>query len=438
MKVSIFSFLLFFCGFSQAQNYFVIDASAKTAAIFDQEDPKSYMSLLMQNCNYLGFFEKEGINEKDLQTLTNEQRVTLTPYIGRAGDIPLIDMDPRSETFGEELIVYDSLSGAYSYVYPAPDTMYTDLVGVSRILLKYWEGSGPLIDRVSEVVFCKKYADSYVAVLKVAGNSILSLDGFQYMEKLSSSLKESLISESPNGYWQQCKDSALVQGEKYYLDLHYFQMTSTFPIWTGYDRLPEEVSENSDADWRNYAQFDDLDPLPFDFMYGDSLYNNHEFLSVLLNDFDSVSYVQIDHGEPLIEEDPDLPDFGEFKIVLNESGEYEFLYPAPDVYFRWVEYRPSNCYAISSFVAEGSGMKMQLEKLVFTKNAGAEDHVVSVHNTNKYWQELAGDEVTRQKQWKKRYAEIQKGFTKGKKMNMINVKHLEELNMSPHFWRSFN
>ncbi|GAB5416261.1 MAG: gliding motility protein GldN [Crocinitomicaceae bacterium] len=57
-------------------------------------------------------------------TAFQEEVVRYLAEIGQPGTVPLIDEDPNSPNFGENLIVTDPVTGAQSFVYDPPDTTW--------------------------------------------------------------------------------------------------------------------------------------------------------------------------------------------------------------------------------------------------------------------------------------------------------------------------
>lgn len=430
-----FLFLIFltFALNASAQNYIVVDADKNTSQIFNYDDPQSYVSLLLWNRNYIGYLDPVYMQEVDVQKLTKNQRSELIEFIGQPGTIPLIDDDPESENFGNYLLVTLE-GGMQAFVYDAPDTMYTDLKGISRIILEYNEGDAPLVDRVTQVTFCKKYDEKYVPVLRFFDNSILKMKGFQFFSEVET---ENLVSDKKMpeaSYWQQLEDSVRRAGENYSINLDYFPYTSVFSLWTGLDHVPDSYKESNEMNDIYHNVYDDLERFTFDYWYGESLLNNYNFLEVILHDFDSVSYGLYQDDMPLIETDPDSPNFGEVMLVEDSLGDFSFVYADPEPFFKWVDFAPYKSYSIYSIVSTENGLESVLEKLIFTTKDESGEHLVLVHDPTEYWRNLVRKDLAPHKDWNEWYKAYSSALQNGKKYSRDSEKDRKAMNVSESFW----
>lgn len=81
-------------------------------------------------------------------------RTDLTYYladIGQPGTIPLIDEEPSSPTYGENLIVVDSITGLESFVYDPPDTSWL----LSEDIVQYRVKEDWFFDKERSVLDCR-------------------------------------------------------------------------------------------------------------------------------------------------------------------------------------------------------------------------------------------------------------------------------------------
>lgn len=415
-----------------AQSYLVIDSSTETSAIFDQEDPRSYMSLLLWNQDYISYFDPVYMQPADLEMLTRKQRFELLKFIGQPGTVPLIDDDPESENFGNHLIV-EMEGGIQSFVYEAPDTTYTDLKGISRIVLEYKDGDSPFIDRVTQVTFCKKYNEKYVPVLRFFDNAILKMDGFQFFSEVDTERLTGAKILREVSYWKQLEDSAKAAGDSDAINLDYFPR-SGFSGWNGFDHLPKVFRESIEMVDLYQCVCDDSKRFPFDYWYGESLRENQDFLDVIFDDFDSITYSVFQDDLPLIELDPNSPNFGEVMLVEDSLGDFSFVYPAPEPFFKWVDFVPYKSYAIHSLVSMENGVRSVLEKLIFTAKDESGEHLVLVHDPTEYWRNLLINDLSPKENWNEWYKAYNSALQRGKKYSRDSEKDRKAMNVSDSFW----
>ncbi len=438
MKNLLLAILLTISSLASSQNFLVIDSSEKTMDIFDYDDPRSFVSVLLWNYNYLSYFDKTGIQPTDLEQLTKEQRAELIPYVGPQSADPVVNNDRQSPGYGDYLIEEDPETGDLSFVYPPRDTVFVDLKGITRMVLEYEEGKEPLLGRITRVTLSKKYAREYVPVVQFEGNEILNLNGFQFFtEILPQDVTESK-SSAEKSYWRQLEDSSKINSDDYYLDLDFFPMSSLFSLWTGMEVLPQCMLAADPREEPYYALYDDPNRFPFDFWYGESLFDRYDFLEELRADFDSLEYDEYQSDVPLLDYDPDSPNFGEYLTVTDSSGIVYFLYPAPEIDFHWVHFTPSKSYAIASLSLEEKGIDIVTEKRMFTRVDATGEHLVLIHDLEDYWRNLAGKEVLDADGWKAWYNSYLKALGKGKKFDGSEATHRQKMNMSASFWKQYD
>lgn len=422
------------------QNIKIIDKSKKTAQIFDESDPHSLISLIKADYSTLSYYRKVGISEEDLATLTSEQRRGLTRFYGEQKDVPLIDQDPNSEYFGEPLIEEDSLTGDLYFVYPPPDTLYTDLNGISRIVLEYisYDPSGKSVENIFSVTFCKMYSDTYVPVLRVSGGEILRLSGFEYFAEIGEVETEMLLSEAKGSYWRQLYDSVSYATEDYYLDLNYMPGRFSMMIRNDYDSIPSVMFlyEILGGDGFHYTDGDDyVARYPFDYFYGDSVRYMKDVVGFMKQRFDPVVYTYYQSEYPLIDEDPDSPNFGNYITKEDENGDVLLLYPAPDIDFQWLGFKPRLYWGGVFNDREPFGITPDWMFLVETD--GTEQHLVGIHSLNGYWSDLVSKSIV-QYNWQTWHDDLDALVDKAKVYHTYPTKKRSKLNMSESFWRTFD
>lgn len=438
MRISILLSFLFVFGCSMSQNLLVIDKSEKTAILFDETNPKSFVSLLQWNAPYLGYFDKTGIATNDLQTLSTEQRAALIPFVGPVSELPLVDEDPNSPDFGEYLLYADPETGDVSFVYDA-DTMYVDFEGISRIVLEYRDGKQPLLERVVSVTFCKIYTTEYVPVLKVEGNSILSLHGFQFFDQIAPEVHDQHILSTPKGYWDQLRDSSYSQNKfDVTPTVDYFSGSYLVPLWYGYSAQPLEVETYDGVKELSFGRFEELPEYPFDFLYGDSLVFLENSLDLILASFDSVHYFVEEFDTPILDDDPDSPNFGDYMTYLDSNGVLSLVFPEPETYIEWVEFEPYRSYSVSTFKNTGHGLETVVDKMLFSNQDQFGEHLIAIHSLSPYWQEAFPASTLSDFDWKSWYLNYEKCLLKGKKYDAFNKRKRAKLTMSDSFWEPFD
>jgi hypothetical protein len=433
MKKLLLLAVLFTCVSASAQNFMVIDASKKTKAIFDYDNPQSYVNVLLWNYNYIPYFNNYYMNENSLSELNNKQRSELFPYVENREEYRMYDEDSESPNFGEYLIEIDPETGLESYTYYPQDTSFIDLKGITRIIIEYKEGAGPLFERVESVIFCKIYNTAYVPVLEFYGNSILNLDGFHFSNAISEDQLLELTKTDSESYWSQIRNA--VRNKKGLNTGYAIFPTEDFFLGSiEYRHAPNKVKKVDEFLDLKYSSYDDSDRYPFDFWYRESLTENYKFLDTIINDFDSVEYVLTQSDIPLIDEDWNSETFGEGLITYDSLGYWHYVYPDPEVLFGWVEFTPDGAYAVSSIVDDGSGFYVELEQLMFTKQIDGVEHIVFSQTVDVDWGNLVGKEIIHEREWESWNEEFMSTLEKGKKTDGSKLKNRAKMNMIDSFW----
>lgn len=412
-----------------AQTIKVIDKSEKTAILFDESNPRSFVNLLMQNVDVLERCEPIGIPVEDLSAT---QRKALIPLIGVPGTIPLLVEDPSSPDFGDPLIVTDPVTGMQSFVYDAPDTVFIDLKDVSRMILEFDSDKETGLEKVKSITLAKKYGDQYVPVLRCEGNVLLDPTGFRFWEQVSKEQEEWLVGDRPDSYWNQMRDTFSGVYDRYE-ELVFFPGEFALDFHTKYD-IPEPLKEVYDVP--RYLRREEIwKTLPFDAKlstpYGNWLVSELDTLSPY---FDTVIYEEYIDPVPLIDEDPNSVNFGEPLIYTSEDGLQFFVYSAPTANISWLGFSPE-MHLISSLVLEGDKVRQHPEYFLMVKVSTDGKHLVAMHQLNAFWEQFAKGSIS--SEWETWYTSFRTALNSGKKRNLQSKKHRKKLNMSEGFWDHF-
>lgn len=423
-----------------AQTIKVIDKSKKTALLFDESNPKSFVSILKKSQLILNRYGMQGMSSADLDRLTAVQRSNLTRYVGGQIDVPLLDEDPSSPSFGEPLIEMGA-DGELYFVYPSPDTVYIDLTDISRIIIDLHSvenEEGTVTEVVSNVTFCKIYAEEYVPVLSVPGDEILRLSGFTYFEELDEAQHAVLVSDQVGSYWSQLRDSVRNSEDRYFTDLIYMPQELSMFALDDFDTVPDVIRRTeffgSERVYMNDVE-DYLGQFPFDYLYGDSLYFEYyvDVLDYMQRRFDSVEYTIYQSDMPLIDADPDSPGFGDYLIYTAPDGKQSFVYDAPEIDFRWIDFSPK-LYWLGTF--NDRAFELNPNRLFFVELDGEEQHLVGIHRLNDYWSDLVVPTVL-QFDWENWYEAYQNALDSGKMYSAYDKKQRSKLGISETYWSRY-
>lgn len=438
MRYIFFILFLYASALSFGQKITVIDKSKKTAVLFDEENPHSYLSLLnfWRNTQYLGYFEFEGISNQDMGKLTPEQRSSLKKFLGEQSNVPLIDEDINSPTYGEPIIEYDEATDQYSFVYPPVDTTYTDFNGISRIVLEYGSNDGVETEIIKSVTFCKKYNGDFVPVFKTSYSSILSVNGFQYMSKVPDTGADILNdSENKMSFWNLFRDSVSRVSDVYYLDYKWLPSPPYVEWIDQYDHRPDAVEDNREADGFSliYPMDNGAPSLPFDYKLYDLVGGYSSNPEKIEHLFDTVLYEVFENDVPIIDSDPDSPNFGEYLIVTDSLGQLNLLYPPADTIIYWLEFQPIY-FVMNSLVEENGILKSVPERLLMVLSDADGVHLAGSMYLAPFWRDLVQPNLVDfdWQNWKKSF---DKAMTKGKNYNLSDPKQKSKFDMSARYWQ---
>ncbi len=407
LKVSIFIFSLVASVSATAQNAIVIDNTKDYQSIFDSNDPFSFVSLVQSNAYYLGYMEIEGMSEKVYDKLSSSEKKNVSEFIGQPGTEPLLDADPNSPRFGNALIVANPTTGQQSFVYAAPDTVYTMLNPIDRIVIELKDGEGSAWERATTVSYFKQLDGVYHSVLRVNAQDLLSFDGFSYCRPLDDKFTDELVSDAPNSMWTAMRTEALQQKEmyngskfgkwRYDLKQHYFPADAILfgffnwgdgPMKIGQWEANRDVYYASLSDEAQEAQF------PFGLNLGSGIVADTTGRANLLSTFKEVFSDHEISVKPLKDKDPYSPNFGKELVIENADGSSSFQYPAPKEVFFWIEYSPEKIYAKESFHSAGNASETSLDGIYFTINVNGQEEVISTVPCNEAIQKYFSDHKT--------------------------------------------
>ncbi len=391
LKMSLFIASFCFALSLTAQNAVVLENNPDNQSLFDIENPLSLISLVQANSRYLGYMEINGLSDDLAQSLSTDQRAEITHFVGQPGNAPLIDNDPESPNFGENLIHTDATTGQQYFVYAAPDTVKTMLTNIDRIVLTYEDGDGSVLERLETISYWKKINGAYYQVFQVSAQDLLSFDGFSRFIKMGEDLTKKLTADDPNSMWNVMRNEGLAQLKKYegenfnhytYDMKHRFlpgdAIRFGFFDWSDGPANMEKWENEREpfflrsTDEQHNAQF------PFGLDLGNGMHKDTTGKAALLAQFDAVYSDYDKPTKPLMEKDPNSPNFGNYKMVVLENGEESFVYPAPKQAIFWMDYSDVQLYIAESFHSEGALTKSSIDAIYFTKEMNGTDQVVSV------------------------------------------------------------
>lgn len=354
-----------------------IDRSAETEILFDEFNPRSLVSVLRNNLNYLGYYHPEGIGDSVLATMNGEERAQLIAYYDQFSTYLLINEDPESPGFGDPLIVFDE-NGVPSEVYSAPDTIYLDLTNIARMVVRdsvFDENSGAYRQRVE---FWKRRRGELFLAAAFDSDQVLKPEGFHKIEQANAKWRELIMkTDEPRGIWVTTRDSSLIamqECEKRHINDNYYRggvlndyMEFFSPTYfSNYNMsfAPDPaLVENAQIEERTRFQckFEDYAAmLPFSFALFDSVRTSETFEVKHL--FDSVHYLMSRINIPL----SDM--YGEDSLLINEMGEIYFVYPPPQKVYFWIDYEPMIFFG-ETLVTDSAGiLRWELTDLYFALN----------------------------------------------------------------------
>ena len=403
-KITILISSLLLSGLTIAQNAVVIDNTKENEAIFNDNNPLSFVSILQTNAYYLGYMEIDGMSLDTYQQLTKKEKENVSEFIGQPGTTPIQDEDPNSPNYGKPIIVTDPVSGQQSFVYEAPDTVRTFLDQIDRMVIEYKDGEGSIRDRATRVSYLKQIDGVYRSVFSVNAQDVLSFDGFAYFKQIDEGMTSKLFSNDSNTMWSAMRKEALKQKEmydgtkfsrwRYDLKLNHFPADAIrfgFFNWSDGPRDMNTWEEEREIYYAGLSANVEKALYPFGLNLGGGVVSDTSGRAALLSTFDGVYSAYEVSDKPMIDRDPNSPNFGNEMMVENADGSTSILYPDPKEVFFWLDYTNAKVFIKESFHQGENGNETSVDAVYFTIEVDGTDEVISVIPFNEAVQEYFDD-----------------------------------------------
>jgi hypothetical protein len=374
-----------------SQNQFTIENSAENTAVFDTDNPDSFMSFLKFNSLLIGRFDTKGMDIDSYSGLSSNDQKSISVFVSWPGRTPLTYHDPYLPNYGENIIMIDE-NGFEGYVYEAPDTIWTDFDNLSKITFEYSDGEGDIWNRIDRVKFWKNYSGKQYQVLSLTGERFLSFDGFSYTYPLEAVLNQKLTNSlDSNSLWSVSRERALANFKLVKLGntakkdkKHEMHILPSKSMALGFFNSSNGPSHLDETKWNGgFCISDGLGYLanqkPFSLNFGFDIFEDTSAREVNHNLFTEVYMRYFDNRYPLFNEDLSSPNFGEHLFRINEKGEEEKVYRDPIPEYYWLDYSGAQIFASQTFYndEEEGVAKPRLEDLFFTKDIKGKNEVIS-------------------------------------------------------------
>ena len=425
---------------SLSQSIVVIDKNKTTTPLFNDNAPLSLISVLKENLYDLGNYDLEGMSDSLLNTMSVKERSATLKFTPMYHDYVY-------DEYGEPLTVLNERTGSYEYVFIPPDTTYTSLDDIERIVLNITEGKGLKIDRIESIEFWKRYNGVLCKVLTL-NPEILKMQGLKIIRPVSEELQSLwLDKKDPNSFWNQMKVASLKAKsdfergiedleEKSFV-MEFFPYAASFPFKGYFGGVPKIVEEqvNQELNYLVVVNRDLNENLPFGFTFGKKLNNNPDYSKKLESQFKEIVSIAIESDYPLIDIDPDSPNFGNALIIVQQDGTMEFVYPEPIISYLWCEYDNILLYAVEEFIVDTNTneMKTNIVGICFTQKAeNGKPEIVSLVRIDDrflYFFEQYPEEKLNLQEWNNIFnQEIDKSYNTYDLSNPKDVKRLAKRN----------
>lgn len=376
MKSAFFTLLIvFFTQVSDAQTKVTINKNNKNAALFDDSSPNSFFGMMKSSYENLGYFDVKGMDDELVNSLSAAERSKLVASTTN-------DVYPMHDEFGSDMVYIDSITGDIEMMYSYPDTVYTSLDNIERMVLNVEDGKGPKFDRIKTVEFWKKYDGELHRVMTIS-SEIVDLKGFRYVESVEEEIQEVWLNRADSSsLWNQMKISALETFERNRVmdggnenkdfSMAFFPTIYDFVFYYFVVSSPSEIGKSpEETSYLQARNFLKMDYMPFQFSYGDGLVADSNNRLTIEGNFDSVNSHWHYYSEPLYEMDPDAYNFGEPIVIQIEEGILEYVYEDPELFYIWLDYQDIQLFAVKQFNLEenDSGMLSKIIGLVFTQKS---------------------------------------------------------------------
>lgn len=432
--------ILFLSTYSFSQTIVVIDKNKDTAPLFDDVEPLSLISMLKSGLYHLGNFDLIGMNDSLVNTLTIQEKSKILKFAQMYHDY-------EYDENGEQRTVFNQETGMYDYVFIPPDTIYASLDNIERIVLNLSGGGLSKIHYIESIEFWKKYGGKLHKVLSL-NPAILDLQGFKTIRPVAEEIQSFWLNkDDPKSLWNQMKEASLkvkrdyeagVLSEENEFLMEFFPYHSDFPFDAYIGGAPRLVEEqvNSELNYLVVLNQDFNAKLPFQFSYGDSLNFQLDYNKKLESKFEEVVSISLISDEPILDMDPDSPNYLSELIIAQPDGTMEFVFPDPIIIYLWCDYNDIELFAVEEFVFDGNTdeMRTKIVGLCFTEKSttGKPEIISYIQTDGKYssFFENYPSEKLNELEWNKIFKkEIEKNANTYQLSDPKDIKRLEKRNI---------
>lgn len=355
---------IFVSTISFSQSIVVIDKNKVTESLFDDTKPLSFISMLKSGLYNLGSFVLEGMDDALLNSLSKEEKDETLKFA------PMFQ-DYEIDENGEQLTVFNSETGMYDFVFIPPDTTYASLDNIERIVFNIGDGNLLKVSRIESVEFWKRYGGKLYKVLSL-DPTILELQGFKTIRPVQDDIQSQWLDKmDPKSLWNQMREASLkvksnfdegivdIEEKGFVMDFFPYNPDFPFDAYSGGTPVLVEDQIINESNYLVVLNQDFNTNLPFQFSYGDSLSSQLNYHEKLKREFDELNFIQLDSEYPLIDMDPDSPNFLNELMIENSEGIMEYVYPDPVIVYVWCDYNDIQLYAVEEFVFDGRTDEMR-------------------------------------------------------------------------------
>lgn len=368
-----------------AQDVVVIDKDEQTTSLFNYDDPFSLVSLVKFNW----IEEIKPMDSNAIQHLKELNWLDSVYYFdGKTVTTPLIDEDPDSPNFGEPLTFEDPETGMITFIYPETPRYYYDVDDITRILLYKGQVLNPITGEkyfgIKEIGFAKKYLNDkkYTVTMKIPFAYLMRMDAFKTIVKLPEEVKKELSDRTnERSLFNQVMEDRLSRREKgltherdtarrNVIAVDYFD--PSFKIMSyGFSRFRLPLNE-----WGEKAQGYNTHSIAFKHSFETPFTS---FDEKIMDKHFNVIDTTIQGLSPLIDDDPNSPNFGEPITEEYEDGTLHYVYPEESFPF-YVDFEPRNTYVLLDFTYMDTKHKRNFgllpEQILFTGAYEDKEHLI--------------------------------------------------------------
>lgn len=429
-------FVLFISVVSFSQSIIVIDKNKTTAPLFDDAQPFSFIAMLKSGLYHLGNFDLMGMSDSLVNTLSVEEKNKTLKFAK-------MFQDYEFDENGEQKTVFNPETGMYDFVFIPPDTVYASLDNIERIVLNISEDNA----EKKTIEFWKRYGGKLQRVLTLNAD-VLELQGFKTIRPVKDEKQSFWLNKNdPKSLWNQMRDASLKlksdfeegivdTAENGFL-MEFFPRSSIIPLTAYFGGIPSIV-ESQYVNEVNYLVVLNEDynaRLPFQFTYGDSLNASPDYNAKLEKEFNKVVTINLLSDYPLLDMDPDSPNFGNELIITHPDGTMEYVYPDPILSYLWCDYDNTELYEVEEFVFNENTdeMRTKMVGLCFVKkSSNGKQEIVSFTRTEGQFSSFFEDypsEKLNELEWNIIFkSEVEKSANTYDLLNPKDVKRLSKRN----------